>query len=303
VKEFTVSKLDAAKRQLETAIRLYFSDGDPVSIHTLTGASYNILRDITKHKGVEPMLFKDRMLDSVKPEYREMFIKKVNGAENFFKHGDRDHEAALDFNADMSELLIIDACAQYKKLAGEEPSLFAIYRVWFTANRPDAFILTDGLSIARTVLKFSRELAEAVVRGDTSLDDFIFCAFARRSRRRCGRATGMPHAATFQRWLAPLSAMFGLVIDRRGSTAPSKILRVQSLRNRRTWIQKRPAGTFFSTVCSHRPHGARDGHTECRCPEARNPRSDDNSPDTNDHGHRRGLFDRERQQPEIGEKG
>jgi hypothetical protein len=34
VKEFKVSKLDAAKRQLETAIRLYFSDGDPVSIHT-----------------------------------------------------------------------------------------------------------------------------------------------------------------------------------------------------------------------------------------------------------------------------
>jgi hypothetical protein len=56
-------------------------------------------------------------------------------------------------------------------------------------------------------------------------------------------------------------------------------------------------------IRSHHPHGARDGHTECRCPEARNPRSDDNSPDTNDHGHRRGLFDRERQQPKIGEKG
>ena len=63
------------------------------------------------------------------------------------------------------------------------------------------------------------------------------------------------------------------------------------------------AGTFFSTVCSDRLDGARDGHTECRCPEARNPGSDDNSPDTNDHGHRRGLFARERQQPEIGEKG
>ncbi len=60
---------------------------------------------------------------------------------------------------------------------------------------------------------------------------------------------------------------------------------------------------FFSTVCSDRLDGARDGHTECRCPETRNPGSDDNGPDTNDHGHRRGLFARERQQPEIGEKG
>jgi len=33
-----------------------------------------------------------------------------------------------------------------------------------------------------------------------------------------------------------------------------------------------------------------------------NTRSDDNGSDTNDHGHRRGLFDRERQQPEIGKK-
>ena len=49
--------------------------------------------------------------------------------------------------------------------------------------------------------------------------------------------------------------------------------------------------------------GARDGHTECRCPEARSPGSDDNGPDTDDHGHRRGLFAREGHQPEIGEKG
>ena len=48
--------------------------------------------------------------------------------------------------------------------------------------------------------------------------------------------------------------------------------------------------------------GARDGHTKRSCPETRNPRSDDNGPDTDDHGHRRGLFHRERQQPEIDEK-
>lgn len=58
MREFKVSKLDAAKRQLGTAIRLYFSDGDPVSIHTLTAAAYNILRDVTKQKGVELMLVK-----------------------------------------------------------------------------------------------------------------------------------------------------------------------------------------------------------------------------------------------------
>jgi len=68
-------------------------------------------------------------------------------------------------------------------------------------------------------------------------------------------------------------------------------------------IPRRSARTPFSTVCSDRFDGARDGHTKCRCPKASNSGPDDNGPDTNDHGHRRGLFARERQQPKIGEKG
>lgn len=56
---FKVSKLDAAKRQLETVIRLYFAGRDPVSIHTLTAAAYNIVHDITANRGAEPMIVKD----------------------------------------------------------------------------------------------------------------------------------------------------------------------------------------------------------------------------------------------------
>src|SRR5579859_3836731 len=105
-REVKVSKLDAAKRQLETVIRLYFSNGDPVSIHTLTAAAYNVLHDVTKQKGAEPMIIKGQKLDYVKPENHEMIKGKVSEAENFFKYADRDHEATLDFNPDMSELLI-----------------------------------------------------------------------------------------------------------------------------------------------------------------------------------------------------
>jgi hypothetical protein len=59
----------------------------------------------------------------------EMIIVNVNEAENFFKHAHRDHDITLDCNPDLTELLIIDACAQYKKLTSEEPPLFIIYRV------------------------------------------------------------------------------------------------------------------------------------------------------------------------------
>ena len=36
-------------------------------------------------------------------------------------------------------------------------------------------------------------------------------------------------------------------------------------------IQERFTATFFSTLCANRLDGARDGHTKCRCREARNP--------------------------------
>jgi hypothetical protein len=49
-----LGKLEAARRQLETAIKLYFADGDEVSIHTLTGAAYPLIRDINEHRLGEP---------------------------------------------------------------------------------------------------------------------------------------------------------------------------------------------------------------------------------------------------------
>jgi hypothetical protein len=144
-KELNISKLDAARRQLETVIRLYFSDGDPVSIHTLTAAAYNIIRDITAKRGAEPMLVKDQVFEYVRPEFKKIFAGKINEAENFFKHAERDHEASLDFNPDMSEMLIFDACSQYHRLTGEQPPLFLIYLGWFMANYQEVFIFPEEL--------------------------------------------------------------------------------------------------------------------------------------------------------------
>jgi hypothetical protein len=147
----TISKLDAARRQLETVIRLYFSNGDPVAIHTLTDAAYNILRDITAKRGAEPMIVKDQVLDQVKPDHKKAIAKKVNEAANFFKHANRDHESTIDFNPEASELLLLDACAQYQKLTGEIPPLFIVSQTWFMAKHSDFFILPEEVKrILRT---------------------------------------------------------------------------------------------------------------------------------------------------------
>jgi hypothetical protein len=148
----TISKLDAAKRQLETAIRLYFHQGDPVSIHTLVSAAYNIIRDINKKRGGAKMLVKEQLFDQVRPEMRSEFHELLHKAENFFKHADRDHDASLEFSPNESEFLVWDACTKYWELTGEQPPLFQVYRGWFMATHQNVFNLSEEMQ---------RKLAEA----------------------------------------------------------------------------------------------------------------------------------------------
>jgi hypothetical protein len=135
----TISKLDAARRQLETAIRLYFSTGDPVSIHTLSAAAYNVIRDINKKRGGSPLIMKDQFLERVKDEHKEEARRKLNEAENFFKHANRDHKSTLEFNPEQSEALLLEACSVYYALSAEFPPLFKLFQLWFVANHPTWF--------------------------------------------------------------------------------------------------------------------------------------------------------------------
>jgi hypothetical protein len=138
VAELQIPKLDAARRQVETAIRLYFCEGDPVAIHTLTAAGHQLLFDLNKARG-GPAQWPKWM----KSEYRNEFIRKLSEAGDFFT--DRDPDKTLQFDPAQSELLLIDCCEKYRELGGERVPLLAIYQLWswLTWARPymqdDAF--------------------------------------------------------------------------------------------------------------------------------------------------------------------
>ena len=82
--EITLTKLDAAKRQLRTAIRLWFEDGDPVSVHALAYAAYEIAHVVSKKRNHTR---RDLIYDSlaVKDEYRAEFNISIKKHANFFK--------------------------------------------------------------------------------------------------------------------------------------------------------------------------------------------------------------------------
>lgn len=138
-KILTISKLDAAKRQLETVIRMYFNSGDPVAMHTLAAAGHNVINDVNEKRDKVPMLFNGAMLEHVKPEYHKAVCRKISEAANFFKHADRDHDSQYDFNPDLTEFYIMDACNTYTELTGELPPLFQIFRGWIMLSHPDYF--------------------------------------------------------------------------------------------------------------------------------------------------------------------
>jgi hypothetical protein len=93
-KTLTVTKLDAARSQLRTAIRLWFEEADPVSIHTLAAAAYEIVHVVSKKKGRNRDLLFDALM--VKDEYRSDFNKAIKQYASFFKHASRDHDGVLN---------------------------------------------------------------------------------------------------------------------------------------------------------------------------------------------------------------
>jgi|SRR5579863_7369766 len=128
--ELQISKLDAARRQLETAVRLYFSEADPVSIHTLTAAAHRLLSDVGESRGATPMLTQS-LLQNVRPDKVGEARRRLSAAANFFKHADRDPDDVHEFNPAQTEILLFDACFKYKELTGELVPTLGVYQAWF----------------------------------------------------------------------------------------------------------------------------------------------------------------------------
>jgi hypothetical protein len=59
-----INKIDAARQQIETAIKLFFEAEDPVSTHTLISASRGILIPLAKYKNSNVLqMFNDVIIE------------------------------------------------------------------------------------------------------------------------------------------------------------------------------------------------------------------------------------------------
>jgi hypothetical protein len=136
VHKLVVTKLDAARRQLETAISLYFHDGDPVSAHTLAAAARQVIEDLNTKSAGTPMMQDD---PSIVPEYKKAVKKLFADAENFFKHAKRDPTDTHFFVPQLTEAFILDATEKYVELAHERRPLFDVFFYWMVFRQPQCF--------------------------------------------------------------------------------------------------------------------------------------------------------------------
>jgi len=131
-----ITSREAALNQLGTAIRLYFEDRDPVSVHTLISAAGELL---------------DRMVGSSSPRNdllaraeavgrRREVSDKLNAPRNFFKHGSNDIEPIFrNFSDDINLYSIVWAC-QTLSIIGLSLPETKIFKSWLSVVEPDLFL-------------------------------------------------------------------------------------------------------------------------------------------------------------------
>lgn len=88
--ETAISKLEAARRQLDCAIRLRLANEDSVAVHTLAYAAFVILRDLVRKKGHSMAEVVGVLHDKSSKMGRDF-----SDVPNFLKHADRDPDAML----------------------------------------------------------------------------------------------------------------------------------------------------------------------------------------------------------------
>ena len=129
--EIQTTKLDAARRQLETAISLLFNDGDAISTHTLAHAAFGILKDVAAHRSATDVLTAAEALAAAGKKGE--FWKGFNRAGNFFKHADRDPDAVLmGMPEEENEALISIALSIYDGLGCIKSAELLSFSLWWS---------------------------------------------------------------------------------------------------------------------------------------------------------------------------
>ncbi len=138
-----LTKFQVAESQLLTAIRLYFEDGDPVSVHTLISAANEILDILCKHNGLGEGAVSFGIKDVENVKVKKKILDAVNRSKNFFKHSTKNPDEVIEFKSRLNDYVIADTTILYKKFLKSKkvdlPREVVIYDIYFGLCNEDMF--------------------------------------------------------------------------------------------------------------------------------------------------------------------
>lgn len=144
-----ITKLDGARRQLDTAIDLFFGSGDSLSTHTLAWSAFKVLMDLY------PKRREDDFAATLDTMITKEGWKHMSGVANFLKHADKDADAFLEAHHPMQAMAIIGlATLLYRRLAGDFSLKMMAMDAWVE------FTAADELGIEEVDTNAERVAAE-----------------------------------------------------------------------------------------------------------------------------------------------
>lgn len=134
----TITKVEAAHRQIIEAIRLWFEERDDIAVLTLAASGHQIIHDLNKAAGGEELLFDS---PSIKNQFHRDWQHSLKAPWNFFKHADRhterDPNAKLEFDPTLVIDFILFSTKGLRQLGLEPSQEEIIFHIWLGINRPD----------------------------------------------------------------------------------------------------------------------------------------------------------------------
>ncbi len=166
-----LSKTEVVRREIETAIAMFFTGGEPVAIHLIAQSANDIL---TKLGGKS---FYSDISSYIKPEHQKWFTDIIRKPNNFFKHVLRDENEVLTFNPEATTFILWDCVEMYKKSTGEVTGKMTAYLLYFWANNPQIIVEKEHRD----------EFQKAMANGPISKAEFLKFADNMENSRITGR--------------------------------------------------------------------------------------------------------------------
>ncbi|WGS53755.1 hypothetical protein LFL96_22175 [Paraburkholderia sp. D15] len=140
-----VTKIDAARRQLVTAIRLFFDGGDPVSVYSLASNAWEVIDVLCTSAGVES--FSMQVRESL-PAGHTLKYHINEPCRNFFKHAEQDPnpDSSVELREANVVAILFLAVEDYIRFRQGSPVEAQVFQLWFIAVFPEKVIEDDPVA-------------------------------------------------------------------------------------------------------------------------------------------------------------